>query len=151
MIAITASATSNPVERNGSGSQASANKRLRALNLDQWSTQSCSVHDRRLRRRSVEGLKRPPDRADPDAIFLSQFRDCRPVPVTVGDNPLLAASSRSGRPNFLPCFLARSTPSSVCLRIRPRSNSAMPPMMVSISLPASVVVLHQLSPRVAGL
>ena len=42
--------------------------------------------------------------------------------------------------------LARSIPSSQRLRIRLRSNSAMPPMIVITNRPTSVVVSHQLSP-----
>jgi integrase len=36
-----------------------------------------------------------------------------------------------GLPNFLPCALARVMPASKRERIRPRSNSAMPPMWSS--------------------
>src|SRR5215831_9537117 len=57
------------------------------------------------------------------------------------------ASSAVGWPNLVPLRLARSIPSSQRLRIRLRSNSAIPPMIVITSLPTSVVVSHQLSPE----
>ena len=67
--------------------------------------------------------------------------------VTVGNHPLLASIEPVRTPELLASLLARSIPCPQLVRIRPRSNSVIPPMIESISLPRSVVVSHHASPR----
>jgi hypothetical protein len=93
------------------------------------------------------GLKCPPYRRLRYAIDLSQLSHRLTLRIAIGRDPnhflvqLALAAERDALAR-----LARSIPSSQRLRIRPRSNSLIPPIIVSIRRPTSEVVSHQLSP-----
>ena len=91
-------------------------------------------------------LQRPPNRRFTALVLARQLCHCLAGSVTLRDAPALAVIECSRPAELLPFAFARWMPSSHRLRIRPRSNSAIPPMMVSINLPTSLVLSHQFSP-----
>jgi hypothetical protein len=54
-----------------------------------------------LRRLTGFGLKRPPYRAHTNLVFLGELGDCRPMSVTIGNDPLLTGIKSLGAPKFL--------------------------------------------------
>ena len=51
-------------------------------------------------------LKRPPDRADADSVFFSQFGDRGPFTVPIGDDTLLASVEALRTPKLLALALS---------------------------------------------
>jgi len=54
-----------------------------------------------LRRLTGFGLRRPPYRAHTNLVFLGELGDCRPMSVTIGNDPLLTGIKSLGAPKFL--------------------------------------------------
>lgn len=95
-----------------------------------------------LRRR----LQRAPHRRFAHFVDLGQFGHRLALGIAIGRFRRCSVLSFTFRPNFVPLARARAMPSSQRLRIRVRSNSAMPPIIVNIRRPTADVVSHQVSP-----